>query len=210
VCRGDTASAIIKLAPIVDAPTALPDQQDEANFRLAQIAYFGGDFAQSVKRLENISVNVKANFANDAIALRTFLQENLATSEPALQLFATADFMASQHRYSEAATQFLSIIERYPQALLLDDALMRVGFLQARTGRYQDAVATYQRLLAEFSKSSIALDKAQFNIGDVYQYGVKNIAKAITAYERLLTDFPQSLLTDQARKRVRMLRGDSL
>lgn len=210
VCRGDTAAAIIKLTPMVDAPTALPDQQDEANFRLAQIAYFGGDFAQSVKRLENISVNVKANFANDAIALRTFLQENLTTAEPALRLFARADFMASQHRYSEAITQFMSIIERYPQALLLDDALMKVGFLQARTGRYQDAVATYQRLLTEFNKSSIALDKAQFNMGDVYQYGLKDSAKAVAAYERLLTDSPQSLLADQARKRIRMLRGDSL
>jgi tetratricopeptide (TPR) repeat protein len=85
---------------------------------------------------------------------------------------------------------------------------MKVGFLQAKTGQYANAIATYETLLTKFSKSSIALDRAQFSIGDVYQYGLKDNAKAIAAYEKLLADYPQSLLADQARQRIRALRGD--
>ncbi len=210
LCKGDTSGAQAILAPVVNAPTATPDQQDEANFRLAQIAYFEGNLAASIGRLDGISTNVKANFANDAIELRTFLQENLSTAEPALRLFAGADFLAYQHRFSEAIPLFVSTVARYPQALLVDDALMKIGSLQARMGQYQDAIATYQRLLTDFKASSIALDKAQFNIGDVYQYGLKDSVQALAAYERLLADYPHSLLADQARKRIRALRGDSL
>jgi tetratricopeptide (TPR) repeat protein len=208
VCKGDTAAAAAKLRMVASALNAIPDQQDEANFHLAEIAYFGGNFAGAIGGLESISTNVKANFANDALALRAFLSENLTTAEPALQLFARADFLARQCRYAESIPQFLTVIERFPQALLIDDALMKVGFLQAKTGQYANAIATYETLLTKFSKSSIALDRAQFSIGDVYQYGLKDNAKAIAAYEKLLADYPQSLLADQARQRIRALRGD--
>lgn len=207
--KGDTAGAARRLLTVVDAPTALPDQQDEAGYRLAELDYYGGRFASAVERLDSISVNAQANFTNDALSLRTFLHENQSTAEPALRQFARADFLARQRRYTEAIPMFLKVIEQYPHALLVDDALMKVASLQAKARLFADAIASYQRLLTEFKESSIALDRAQFNIGDLYQYGFKDTIKAISAYEKLLADYPQSLLADQARRRIRELRGDA-
>jgi tetratricopeptide (TPR) repeat protein len=207
--KGDTAGAAGRLLTVVNAPTALPDQQDEAGYRLAELDYYGDRFRSAIERLDAISSNAKADFANDALSLRAFLHENQSTAEPALRHFARADFLARQRRYSEAIRVYLKVIEQYPQALLIDDALMKVASLQAKAGLFADAVASYQRLLTEFKESSIALDRAQFNIGDLYQYGLIDKLKASAAYEKLLADYPQSLLADQARKRIRELRGDT-
>jgi tetratricopeptide (TPR) repeat protein len=207
--KGDTAGAARRLLTAVNAPTALPDQQDEAGYRLAELEYYGGKFASAIEKLDAISANPQANFANDALSLRSFLHENQSTAEPALQQFSRADFLARQRRYTEAIPIFLKVIQQYPQALLVDDALMKVASLQAKSRLFTDAIASYQRLLTEFRESSIALDGAQFNVGDLYQYGLNDKVKAIAAYEKLLTEHPQSLLADRARKRIRELRGDT-
>jgi TolA-binding protein len=132
------------------------------------------------------------------------------TAEVPLKEFARADFLARQKKYTEATTIFQSVIEKNPQALFVDEGLMKIASLQTRAARYPDALATYQRLLTQFKESSIALDKAQFNIAELYDYEMKDKPNAIASYEKLLADYPQSLLIEKARKRIRELRGDSL
>lgn len=208
--KGDTARAATRFLFVVNAPNATPDQHDEATYRLAELEYFGGRFQDAIQPLSEITLNLKADYANDALQLLAFLQENKTTGEAALALFARADFLATQRRNTEAIPLFLNVIEKYPQALLVDDALMKVAALQAQARLYADAIKSYERLLSQFKESSIALDKAQFSIGEIYQFGVTDKPKAIAAYEKLLADFPQSILATTARKRIRQLRGDSL
>jgi tetratricopeptide (TPR) repeat protein len=208
--KGDTAGAGVKYRFVIDVPNATPDQHDEASYRLAELEYFGYRFQDAIHRLSDISLDLKANYANDALQLLTFLQENKTTGEPALTAFAHADFLARQRRNTEAIPLFLDLVARYPQALLVDDALMKVAALQIQARLFPDAIASYERLLSQFKESSIALDKAQFNIGEIYQFGLNDASKAIGAYEKMLADNPQSLLADAARRRIRELRGDSL
>lgn len=208
--RGDTARATAKYRFVAAAINATPDQHDEANYRLAELEYFGGKFQDAIQRLGDITMNLKADYANDALQLLSFLQENKTTGEAALAQFARAGFLAEQRRNTEAIPLFLNLIEKYPQALLIDDALMKVAALQTQARLYADAIKSYERLLSQFKENSIILDKAQFNIGEIYQFGVSDKTSAIMAYEKLLVDFPQSILVTTARKRIRELRGDSL
>jgi tetratricopeptide (TPR) repeat protein len=208
--RGDTARAAWRFRLVADAPNATPDQHDEAMFRLAELEYFGGKFKEAAARLADISLNLHADYTNDAIQLQAFLQENQNTGEAALVQFARADFLARQRRNSEASTLFQDLIGKYPQALLTDDALMKVARLQAQSGLFVDAIKSYERLGTEFKDASISLDKAQFAIGEIYQFGLRDTVRAIAAYEKILADSPQSLLAATARKRIRALRGDSL
>jgi tetratricopeptide (TPR) repeat protein len=208
--KGDTARASQKFLTVINAPDATPDQQDEATYRLAEIEYFAGQFEAASHHLESITSNLKADYANDALALLAFLQENQATTVAALKDFARADFLSRQRKNTEAIPIFLDVIKRFPQALLVDDALMKVGALQAQARLFTDAIASYERLIAEFGQTSIALDRARYNIAEIYQFGLHDTPKAIAAYERLLAEYPQSLLVAQARKRIRQLRGDAL
>jgi len=93
-------------------------------------------------------------------------------------------------------------------AFLVDDALMRTASLQTRAGLYREAVASYEALLNQFKESSVSLDRAQFRMGEVYESGLKDPANAIACYEKLLVDHPHSVLVEQARNRIRRLRGD--
>ncbi len=208
--KGDTANARVWFRKVVAAPTATPDQQDEATYRLAEVEYFCGNFAEALKNLESISTNLKADYANDALLLTAFLQENTITAPAPLKEFARAEFLTRQKKYTEAITIFQALVEKYPQALFVDDALLRIAMLQTQAGRYNDALLTYHQLLHQFKESSIALDRAQFNIAELYDYRLKDKAQAIAAYERLLAEYPQSLFAERARKRIRELRGDSL
>jgi tetratricopeptide (TPR) repeat protein len=212
--KADTASAAARFRQVIGAPNATPDQQDEATFRLAELAYFGGNVSEAMDLLGSISANVKADYTNDALQLLSFLQENTApmggTSEAQLKEFARADFLARQHKNTEAISLLQHLINKNPQALFVDEGWMRIAMLQTHARLYTDALASYQKLLDTFSESSIALDKAQFNIARLYDVHLKDKPNAIAAYERLLATYPQSLLVDAARKRIRELRGDSL
>ena len=85
---------------------------------------------------------------------------------------------------------------------------MKAASLQARSGMYREAVASYDTLLTKFKESSVSLDRARFQMGEVYELGLKDPANAIACYEKLLVDYPRSVLVEQARSRIRRLRGD--
>ena len=209
VARGDTVRAIGCFRTVAAAPDALPDQSDEANFRSAEIDYFGGRFADAIRTLDGIAVNLKADYANDALRLHAFLEENLTSSPEALLAVARGEFLARQGKNTEAVAVLNEVIARFPQAPLVDDALMLVASLEAASGLTAGAIASYERLLTQFKESSIALDRAQFRLAELYHYGARDMAKAIAAYERLLAEYPGSVLAAQARKRIRQLRGDT-
>ncbi|MDL1892448.1 tetratricopeptide repeat protein, partial [Sphingobacteriales bacterium CHB3] len=208
--KGDTATAAIRFRSVMAAPNATPDQQDEATYRLAELEYFAGHFNEAIRNLDAISTNLKADYTNDALLLRSFLQENSQGAEIPLKEFARADYLARQKKYTDAISLFQNVIDKNPQALFVDDGMMRIATLQTKATRYADALATYQALVSQFKESSIALDKAQFSIAELYDYNLNNKVQAIAAYEKLLADHPQSLLNEKARRRIRELRGDSL
>ena len=210
ITRGDTARAVTRFADVAAAPGALPDQSDEAAFHLAEIDYFGGRFGDAAKRLEGIVVNLKADYANDALRFQSFLQENIKVAPEALREYARADFLARQGKKTEAVALMRDVVARYPRTPLVDDALMCIGGLQFSAGFYADAVATYERLLTDFRENSILLDRAQFQLAETYEAGMRDTLKAIAAYEKLLADYPSSVLADEARRRIRRLRGEAL
>jgi len=207
--RGDTGRAAALFTDVARAGAALPDQHDEAVFRRAEIDYFGGRFDSAAARLAGITVNLRADYANDALRLQSFLQENASTAPDALRRFAGADFLARQGKNTQAVSIFQSVIGDYPAAPLVDDALMRVGELEAAAGLFQDAVAAYERLLRDFRTTSIECDRAEFNLAEVERFGLHDDVKARAAYEGLLEEYPKSLLADRARRRLLELRGEA-
>jgi tetratricopeptide (TPR) repeat protein len=207
--RGDTARAGGFFRAVAAAPDAPPDERDEAVFRLGEIEYFAGRFDSAMQKLAGITVNLKADYANDALRLSAFLLENASSAPDALRQFARAEFLARQGKNTEAVSILLDVIRTYPHATLIDDALMAAARLQASAGLFREAAASYERLLSEFKESSIELDRAEFSLAEVYQYGLRDPARARSTYEKLLADHPKSMLVDRARQRIRQLRGES-
>ena len=210
LARGDTLSAAASYVVVAAAPDALPDQGDEANFRLAEIDYFGGKFKDALRRLSAISLNLKADFTNDALSLAALLEENMESSPEALRLMAAADFSVRRHSNGEALAALRTVVAKFPKAPLADDALLKIGFLEEASGRHTEALAAFERLLEESPTPRAPRDRAQFAVGEVYERALHDVPRAIAAYERLLEDYPRSVLASDARRRIRMLRKDAL
>ena len=69
------------------------------------------------------------------------------------------------------------------------------------------AIAVFQRIANEGQKNIYA-DKALYLLGEIYQFGLKNKAKATETYENLLAKFPNSLYLDDARAQIVKLRDN--
>jgi TolA-binding protein len=210
MAEGDTGHAAQRYRSVADAKDATPDQSDEATFRLAELDFFGGRIAEAQEHLAGLVVNLRADYANDALQLQAFLQDNGSSAPAALAQYGRAEFLTRQKKNTEAIALLEDLVTRMPQALLVDDALFRIALLQEDAGLYREAVSTYTTLLTKFRESSIFLDRAQFSLGEIYDFGLHDRDAAVAAYEKLLTEYPQSIWVAAARKRIRFLRGDAL
>jgi tetratricopeptide (TPR) repeat protein len=205
--QNDLNAARMEYARLLVSPSA--DVRDRATFRLAELDYFEGKFDSALTRMQPLTTNVATDLANDALQLQYFIQENKSSVPLAVAAFAKADLLMRQRKHSEALAQFQSLAHQYPYSLLYDDAVMKTGELHLRLNQVTEALAAFTSV-AEEIPNSIFRDRAQFRIGETYELVVKDRAKAVEAYERILAKHPHSLHAEEARRRVRMLRGDLL
>ncbi|HEY4613801.1 MAG TPA: tetratricopeptide repeat protein [Bacteroidota bacterium] len=191
------------------ARVATPEIRDRALFRMAELDYFDARFDSALAKIQSLASNIAADLANDALQLQYFIQENKTSAPAALTAFTKADLMMRQNKLSESLQQFKEIIRLYPTALLLDDAMMRSGELYVHLKQPDSALAAYKKV-AQDMPTSIYRDYAQLRVGEVYEQTMRNKEKAIEAYEIVLSKYPNSLHAEEARKRIRVLRGDNL
>jgi tetratricopeptide (TPR) repeat protein len=210
ISRGDTAGAAERFRLVANAPNALPDQIDKATFRLAELEYFNGRFSEALEHLNGISMNLAADYANDALAMQTFLQQTMDQSPDLLVELARADFLMRQRNYGEASLLLRDAAEKGRGLPVGHHALMKTAALEEALEKYDEAIDTYELLLGDPGGSVAVLDRAQFHIGEVYEFGLRDSARAVKAYEKLLAKYPDSVFGSVARKRIRHLRGDVL
>lgn len=210
VARADTLHAAEAFGAVAATPSAAPDQSDEARLRLAELAFFNGRINDALAMLDSISMNPRHDFANDALSLHVLLEENAALAPGALALSGKAEYLARQRKNSEAIALFQDLVTRFPHVPLVEDALQRVGSLYTDAGMFAEAVVTYDRLLTELREQCRMSDRTLFRKAEVLQFGLQQLPDAAAAYERLLVEFPNSVLATEARQRIRILRGEAL
>jgi tetratricopeptide (TPR) repeat protein len=182
---------------------------EKALFRLAELQYFRGNFQDALDLLQDLLRNPISDATNDALSLQILIKENQKPTEAALKAFARAQLLQRERKFSESLSACDDILAKYPNSSLVDETFELRGDLLAQMGKFREAVASYERLIADFPKS-IALDKALISIGRIYQTALGEREKAIETYQRLLEKYPASIYTTEARKRIRVLRGDTI
>jgi len=111
-----------------------------------------------------------------------------------------------QRNYSESLLRFNEIVRRYPSASLMDDAVFKIGEIHLFMNHFSEAIESF-RFITDSMQLSILKDRAQFCIAEIHQVFLKNKSQAIEEFEKLLAQFPNSLYAEEARKRIRSLRG---
>jgi tetratricopeptide (TPR) repeat protein len=189
--------------------------EKKALLEIGKIDYWNGNFDTALKsfsRIQSEPVNItddKAGFyVNDALDFSMFIEENKQNPE-LLKKFANASLLVDQKQYDKALIIFYEIVQNNSADPLADDTWLRIGQLEYQLGRYQQALTAFQNLIQK-QPESVHCDLAQKMIGEIYEIGLKDFSKAQQAYEVVLTNYPNSVLLEEVRKRIRGLeRGNT-
>jgi tetratricopeptide (TPR) repeat protein len=183
----------------------------EAKFRNAKLSFYAGDFAWAKTQADVLKGATTKLIANDALNLSLIITDAIGvdTNDLPLKLYASAELMIVQHKYKEAIARMDSINLLFNTNTLGDDINYSKAQIYTTLGKYAEAEAMYKNIL-EYYPTELYGDDAQFKLAELYDKKLNDKEKAKQAYQDVLTKYPGSVFTVEARKRYRELRGDNL
>jgi TolA-binding protein len=184
---------------------------EDARFRNARLAYFKGDFAWAQTQLEVLKSATSELISNDAINLSVFIVDNLGmdTIETPMQMYARAELLVFQNKDSDAMATMDSILHLYPGHDLTDDIEYTKANIYVKHKEFDKAVPLLEDILKNY-KTDLKGDDATFLLAQLYEQHFNDKEKAKEYYKSIITDYSNSLLVIEARKRYRLLRGDKI
>jgi tetratricopeptide (TPR) repeat protein len=184
---------------------------NEAKFRNARISYFTGDFEWAQGQLDALKASTSKLISNDAIDLSLLITDNfnMDTTTAPMMMYARADLLAYQNRYDECIITLDSILTEYPSHSLTDEIKMLKASIYMKQAQFDMARDLYQNVV-DLHFADITADDALFKLALLQEQVYKDNAKAMSLFEKLITEFPASLYVVEARKHFRALRGDDL
>ena len=128
------------------------EDKSYANYQLARIYSFNGNFEPARKNLLTVMGNLKDNIANDAIEFSILL--NTAKNDSSnLSLYCSAEFLAEQKRFSEAKELYQQLSQN-PQAFIFHSiAKLRVAEMMIADNDYNNAIINLNLIVEEARKT---------------------------------------------------------
>lgn len=184
---------------------------NEAKYRSAQLSFYQGNFSYAKSQADVLKASTTQLIANDALNLSLLLSDHLETSSDtlALKLYAAAEFMQFRNLPAAALAKLDSITLLYPQNGLADDILMAKSRIYLKKGDFIKS-ASFLEVLITHPQKNIWVDDALFILAGLYENQLKKPEEAKIMYQRLITNYPGSMFTAEARKHFRKLRGDNI
>jgi TolA-binding protein len=102
-----------------------------------------------------------------------------------------------------------SITKLYPGHALTDDIEYTKAGMDVRHKEFDKAIPLLEDIIKNY-KDDLKGDDATFLLAEINEQQLHNKDKAMELYKSIITDFSNSLLVIEARKRYRLLRGDKI
>ncbi|WP_293305189.1 tetratricopeptide repeat protein [Pedobacter sp. UBA5917] len=184
---------------------------NEARFRSAKLSFYQGNFEYSNGQCLVLKAATSQLIANDALNLSLLISDNIQTpaDSNALKMYADAEMLLFRNLPEKAVKKMDSIAVAYPQNSLADAIMMSKARIFIKQNDFQKAADILKKVTEEF-KDGIWTDDALFTLGDLYEKKLNDIAQAKIYFQKLITDYPGSMFSAEARKRFRNLRGDGV
>ena len=187
------------------------DLVEQARFNLASIHIFAGEFDAAQSLVDIIDAHTSTDVSNDAIALKILLLENRGPDslDMPLRRYSGALLAREQRRPLAALDSVDTLLSMYPSHALADEARFLRGEILLAAGRGQEAYETFAEIPLMYPASFLA-DRALFEAAGILSRELGKKEEAAAAYQRLLSEYPGSLLAGKARDHIRRLRGDGV
>jgi tetratricopeptide (TPR) repeat protein len=183
----------------------------EAKFRNARLSYYLGEFDWAKDQLNVLKSATSQLISNDALSLALLITDNtnLDTTTTALLIYSRADLYDFQNQDSLALITLDTLLREFPDHTLTDEAWFKEAGILMKSGKYAEAVQFLQKIADTYADDILA-DDAIYRMGDLYETRLNDKEKAKEKFELLLTKYPGSLYSVDARRRFRTLRGDKI
>lgn len=187
------------------------DIGNEARFRSAKLSFYQGNFAYAKAQADVLKASTSQLIANDALNLSLLLSDNLQSpaDSSALKMYADAEMLQFRNLPEKALAKLDSINIAFPGNSLSDDVQMSKANIYIKKHNYALAAPVLQNLISQHPESLWA-DDALFILAGLYQDQLAQPEEAKKLYQKLISDFPGSMYTIEARKFYRKLRGDNM
>ncbi|CAH0221494.1 Beta-barrel assembly-enhancing protease [Pedobacter sp. Bi27] len=184
---------------------------NEARFRSAKLSFYQGNFEYSNGQCLVLKAATSQLIANDALNLSLLINDNIQTpaDSNALKMYADAEMLLFRNLPERAVKKMDSIAMAFPQNSLTDAIMMSKARILIKANDFQKAADILKKVTEDF-KDGIWTDDALFTLGDLYEKKLNDIAQAKIYFQKLITDYPGSMFSAEARKRFRNLRGDGV
>lgn len=183
----------------------------EARFKVAKTSYYKGDFDWAESQLKILKSSTSQLIANDALDLKLLISDNKYEDslQTALKYYAKADLYAFQNKTEDAISLLDKILEEHKGESITDQTLFQQAKLYEKKKQFHKAEANYQQIIKDY-KEDILADDAHYYLAELYNTHLAQPEEAKQLYEKIIFEFQDSIYFIEARRKFRMLRGDSI
>lgn len=182
----------------------------EASLKSAKTSYFKGDFTWAQAQFKTLKSASTQLIANDALEYFLLISDNTAedSTQTALRKFARADYLLYKNKNKEALAAFQDILKESAGREIEAVTLLRLGKTHEKLGDYQIALSQFKSIIDNHA-DGIYVDEALYFSADIYNLHLKDPEKAKPLYEKVIFEHQDSIYFVEARKKYRLLRGDT-
>ena len=191
----------------------------QARFKVAQTSYYKADFTWAKAQLKVLKGATTQLIANDALELFLKITDNepVDSIPSGLKQLAKAELLSYQNKNEEALTELHSLFipknvfenGLTPGEVIYDDVLFFEAKLFIKQKKYDDAIASFSKIIAA-DNQGIYADDVYYEMAELYNNQLNNPEKASEYYQKIIFDYSSSIYLVDARKKYRKLRGDDI
>jgi tetratricopeptide (TPR) repeat protein len=120
-----------------------------------------------------------------------------------------AKIAESKKSWADAEKNWLAIVDSAPDSYLAPVALHAAANAAEEQGANDRALADYRKLVDKYGEKTVGIAHAYFSIGRLSE-GTKDYAAAMTAYQKIVSTWPDSDWTKLATDRILFLKSHGL
>jgi len=181
----------------------------EAKFKNAKLSYYEGDFALAQEHLDILKNATTREIANDAMKLSLLIKDNTAldTTDANMKRYANVDLLLFQNKKQEALDSLEQMKKDLKGHSLYDETLMLEANINMELGNFDKSLEMLDEIIEGYNYDILG-DDALYMKAKILQENKKQVSEAIKTYTEFLIRYPGSIYTADARRRLRILRGD--
>lgn len=202
--EADQTLAVLMATPV------RPEQVDRARFERALIALYQGDDARALEWVGPLVASPQRDMANDALTLSLLLSEAAGpdTLKLALKLFGRGELERRTHAYEAAERTYASLIDAHGNHPLAASAYYHMASAMSAQGKLDEAVQAWRQVPLRYPQSGLA-DDALMEVAHMTRVDEQFRQPAMESLTQLLSQYPSSPRTEEARRLLRTYRGDT-